>query len=94
MVYFNKCLICLNYCNTSYKLNDCECKYTVHLKCYHKWWKENHTCIICRKPTKDPLKYGNERIEMRQVNLLIFISIVILSLVYPITKLIIFLNKN
>ena len=52
---YDKCNICLDYCKKPCKLNlNCECKYTVHTKCFKKWWEENRNCIICLKKCPEP----------------------------------------
>ena len=51
------CSICLETTRKSIDLNlNCQCKYAVHFKCYNKWWKSNHCCIICHTPSPKPTR--------------------------------------
>lgn len=68
------CSICLENVRKEMNLNlNCECRYAVHFKCYNKWWKINHCCIICHTPSPQPRRYGtpirNERKTLiRKIN--------------------------
>lgn len=53
------CSICLENVRKEMNLNlNCECRYAVHFKCYNKWWKKNHCCIICHTSSPQPRRYG------------------------------------
>ena len=69
-----KCLICHQNCVVPFLLNlNCNCNYTVHGKCYYKWWKINQKCLICREKVNDPFKHHiNEMVE-KEILLFIFI---------------------
>ena len=68
------CSICLENVRKEMNLNlNCHCKYAVHFKCYNKWWRINHCCIICHTPSPQPRRYGtpfhNERKTLiRKIN--------------------------
>jgi hypothetical protein len=52
------CSICLENVKRPASLDlDCYCKYYVHYTCISKWWKENHSCIICHENCPKPNKY-------------------------------------
>ena len=54
-LYRYTCSICLEKLAFPCKLKlNCNCKYTVHKKCYLKWWEDNQNCIICLKPCEKP----------------------------------------
>ena len=53
------CSICLEKCNSpALLILYCDCKYTVHYRCYKKWWKDHKTCIICHKKADCPIPYS------------------------------------
>ena len=61
------CSICLEYVRKEMNLKlNCDCKYAVHFKCYNKWWKINHCCIICHTPSPQPKRYGTPRHNKRK----------------------------
>ena len=52
------CSICLEKVKRPASLDlNCYCKYHVHYTCISKWWKENHSCIICHENFPKPNKY-------------------------------------
>ena len=52
------CSICLEKVKRPASLDlNCYCKYHVHYSCITKWWKENHSCIICHENFPKPNKY-------------------------------------
>ena len=52
------CSICLENVKRPASLDlNCYCKYHVHYTCITKWWKENHSCIICHENFPKPNKY-------------------------------------
>jgi hypothetical protein len=62
---YKKCYICLDYCKNPCNLNlNCNCRYSVHNKCYKKWWDKNKNCIICLSECHEPY-YGKSFINKR-----------------------------
>jgi hypothetical protein len=83
MTYFKTCNICLNNCYFPCSLSlDCSCKFDVHYKCYYKWWKENESCIICRKHTSDPFLYAKKNMDIRELNVLSIIIGMVLVFIW------------
>jgi len=53
---YRDCSICLEPCKKPAQLNLlCDCKYTVHYRCYKKWWDQEKNCILCRKHANKPV---------------------------------------
>ena len=51
----NICLICHETCTfPAILMLNCSCKYTVHYKCYKKWWQMNRNCMICLTESEEP----------------------------------------
>ena len=51
----NICLICQETCKfPAILMLNCDCKYSVHYKCYKRWWQMNSNCIICLKKCEEP----------------------------------------
>ena len=56
----NICLICHEHCNhPAVLMLNCDCNYTVHYKCYKKWWNMNTNCMICMKQCEEPYSYNH-----------------------------------
>lgn len=51
------CYICLETCKKPGTL-DCGCDYSVHKKCFEKWYRINKTCIICHEKCNSIKKHG------------------------------------
>ena len=61
------CSICLEKCKSPALLKlYCNCKYTVHYRCYKKWWKDSKTCIICHKKAGPPMPYSKRKYYTRK----------------------------
>ena len=61
------CSICLENVNRPAKLDlNCQCKYSVHYKCFNNWWKDNKKCIICHEICYKPNNYKRNRTPIRR----------------------------
>jgi len=53
------CYICLETCKKPGTLDlNCDCNYSVHKKCFDKWYRINKTCIICHEKCNSIKKHG------------------------------------
>ena len=60
-----ECIICIeeDNCVLIKKNQHCDCEYSVHKKCLHKWIKKQNKCVICRKMYKEKDKENMSFLE-------------------------------
>ena len=65
-----ECIICLDIIEdhaSIYKNTICICEYTAHDACLRKWFKENKSCVMCRKElSPKAVNHYQGRINFRQ----------------------------